>query len=332
MKVNMVKYSSVESMIKSISKYHGDTYSYELITSYVPEEPLSIICKTHGIFKLTAQSHRIGYGCVECQKQDKDIFNKLYKPKTDRFICKAIDKHGDKYDYSNTIVDSTSFVKIVCKQHGEFSQRYFDHLHGFNCPTCGAISIRTKLMQTQDEFTKKANIIHKFKYDYSKIIYNGNSAKIEIICPKHGNFWQTPDNHINNKSGCPKCKSKWKSQDLWLDCIGIPNDQDHRQVRLKNDGITNGRKKFVVDGYDPSTNTIYEYLGDYHHGNPEIYSNSEIHCYNKKPLGEIYLQTIAKLEYLFNKGFNIIYIWENQFINNKCDGHIFNPSHPIIYT
>ena len=57
----------------------------------------------------------------------------------------------------------------------------------------------------------------------------------------HGSFWQQADHHFYG-SNCPKCKSKWKSQDLWLDKLDIPNDQLHRQVRLKNDGIVNGRK------------------------------------------------------------------------------------------
>ena len=59
--------------------------------------------------------------------------------------------------------------------------------------------------KTTEEFIEQAIIVHGNKYDYSKAKYDGCKKKICIICPKHGEFYQTPDNHINNKQGCPKC-------------------------------------------------------------------------------------------------------------------------------
>jgi hypothetical protein len=47
---------------------------------------------------------------------------------------------------------------------------------------------------------------HDDKYDYSKVVYNRMHEKVCIICPKHGEFWQTPYNHLFSK-GCPVCKS-----------------------------------------------------------------------------------------------------------------------------
>ena len=42
------------------------------------------------------------------------------------------------------------------------------------------------------------------KYDYSKVEYKGKDVKVCIICPEHGEFWQTPHSHLY-KYGCPKC-------------------------------------------------------------------------------------------------------------------------------
>lgn len=54
--------------------------------------------------------------------------------------------------------------------------------------------------------------IHGDKYDYSKTEYKGAKNKVCIICNEvdefgkvHGEFWQTPDNHVNSRQGCPKC-------------------------------------------------------------------------------------------------------------------------------
>ena len=59
----------------------------------------------------------------------------------------------------------------------------------------------------KEKFIQKANEIHNNKYNYSKINYINNMIKIEIICPEHGSFWQTPSNHIHKKlkQGCPIC-------------------------------------------------------------------------------------------------------------------------------
>ena len=57
---------------------------------------------------------------------------------------------------------------------------------------------------TTEEFVQKAKKIHGGAYDYSKVIYVDTKTKVCIICPKHGDFQQTPNNHLQGQ-GCPKC-------------------------------------------------------------------------------------------------------------------------------
>lgn len=63
---------------------------------------------------------------------------------------------------------------------------------------------------TQEQFIEKAIKIHGNKFDYSKVVYNNAKTKVCIICPVHGEFWQLPDNHLNNQ-GCPICGIKERS-------------------------------------------------------------------------------------------------------------------------
>ena len=58
-----------------------------------------------------------------------------------------------------------------------------------------------------EEFIKKAVEKHNNKYDYSKVKYVNSQTKVCIICPEHGEFWQTPANHLY-KTTCPKCSIK----------------------------------------------------------------------------------------------------------------------------
>ena len=56
----------------------------------------------------------------------------------------------------------------------------------------------------ENGFIEKAILKHGKKYDYSKVEYKNNTTKVCIICSEHGEFWQTPRDHLNG-CGCPKC-------------------------------------------------------------------------------------------------------------------------------
>lgn len=56
---------------------------------------------------------------------------------TEEFIKKAVEIHGDKYDYSNVhYVNAKTKVKIICTIHGEFLQEPSNHLQGQGCKAC----------------------------------------------------------------------------------------------------------------------------------------------------------------------------------------------------
>ena len=91
-----------------------------------------------------------------------------------------------------------------------------------------------KHIKNKCDFIERANMIHDFKYDYSKVefpkremlySYNGEKtrkppeyyreAKIIITCPKHGDFMQTARKHIEkNGSGCHCCAREKTSKAL----------------------------------------------------------------------------------------------------------------------
>lgn len=68
---------------------------------------------------------------------------------------------------------------------------------------------------TKEQFTKKANEIHNSKYSYEKTIYVNMRKPITIICKKHGEFKQSPMNHLKTE-GCPKCgyEGRHKKKDV----------------------------------------------------------------------------------------------------------------------
>lgn len=60
------------------------------------------------------------------------------------------------------------------------------------------------------DFINKAKSIHGDKYDYSKVEFVNTKTKVCIICPEHGEFWQTPEKHLSGQ-GCPSCAKTKKS-------------------------------------------------------------------------------------------------------------------------
>ena len=46
---------------------------------------------------------------------------------------------------------------------------------------------------------------HSSFYSYDNVEYKNSNTKVLITCPVHGDFSQTPHDHLSG-SGCPKCK------------------------------------------------------------------------------------------------------------------------------
>lgn len=58
------------------------------------------------------------------------------------------------------------------------------------------------------KWIEKAKNKFKNRWDYSKVEYKDNESKVCIICPEHGEFWQTPHAHMRGQIGCKKCHYK----------------------------------------------------------------------------------------------------------------------------
>src|SRR6476620_3592399 len=65
------------------------------------------------------------------------------------------------------------------------------------------------LQSSTSGFIEKSIKTHGNKFDYSKVEYIGSHIKVCIICPEHGEFYQSPTNHLSG-NGCPKCAWKYK--------------------------------------------------------------------------------------------------------------------------
>jgi hypothetical protein len=285
---------------------HGDKYDYSKVDYKGNKKFVIIICKKHGEFTQIPCGHLNKQGCPKCANKNVT---------TEEFIEKSKIIHGNKYDYSKVdYISSHKEIIIICKIHGDFQQKPSNHINGHGCYKCGG-----NLQYNTEEFIKKSILIHGDKYDYSKVDYKKCDEKVIIICKIHGEFQQKPVHHYITGCGCPKCNTKCysKKQILWLNFLSIYHNI-HIQHVLNNGEFLIPTTKYKADGYCEETNTIYEFHGDFWHGNPEIYKQDEINKKTNCSFKELYEKTIIREEKIKELGYNLVIIWENDWkkINN----------------
>ena len=188
----MIHQLTTEIFTQRAKAVHGDKYDYSKVEYKNSQTKVCIICPEHGEFWMKPNNHMNGQNCPICKGK--------FKRTTEWFINEARKIHGDKYDYSKAeYIKSDVETTIICKRCGtEFLQTPNKHLQGHGCSYCNYGRFTT------EEFVQRSKAAHGDKYDYSKSKYINNNTKVEIICPRHGSFWQIPRNHFVG-IGCPKC-------------------------------------------------------------------------------------------------------------------------------
>lgn len=274
---NGIKYTN-DTFIEKSREIHGDKWNYDKVKYINSQTNVIINCPIHGDFIQKPQKHLQGHGCPICGKNRKieySVSNRsIYKNK---FIEKAKELHGDKYNYDNIVyINKTTKIKLHCIEHGDFYITPISHLRGYECPNCTKERIRKKLAYTLEEYIETANNVHNNKYDYSLVTkYINGRQNIDILCPIHGKFNTNSDSHIRGH-GCPICAnenniSENKIFEFIKDNI---NETIERQKRFQ---WLNGKS---LDIYIPSMNIAVEYQGKQHFEPVSIYGGEE--NYNKQ--------------------------------------------------
>lgn len=181
------------------------------------------------------------------------------KRTTEEFIVLANEIHNKKYDYS--LVDyknKEEKVDIICPIHGIFSQKASLHLKGSGCPKCSYIERGILSRKKKEEFIKEANIIHNNAYTYENFNYITSHTKSVITCPKHGNFEQTPNDHLQGK-GCNLCKTSHLEE-------FVHNKLLYYNIKFEYQKHFEWLGKLSLDFYLPEYNIAIECQGKQHFG------------------------------------------------------------------
>ena len=186
------------------------------------------------------------------------------------------------YEYNSQIQEVKEQKRKTCKLK-------------YNCDNAKQIHINHFEDLNEDFF--RNNFITNNKFLIHKCVDYFNLSMVTI------NVYKSKFNIIE-----PNLSQICYRQNLWLDQLNIMN----RKFVIKHKN-----KRYKPDGYDPKTNTIYEFLGDFWHGNPEIYNLDDINIKCDKTFKKLNEYTFQRFDEIKSLGYKIIYIWENDFIKNN---------------
>jgi hypothetical protein len=176
--------------------------------------------------------------------------------------------------------------------------------NGTNCPYCAnQLVCKDNCLETTHPHLLK-------EWDYVKniiepsMVLSGSRKKVWWKC-NNGHEWETSIVHRKNGRTCPYCSvSISKASQEWLNSLGI---------ELREKIIKCGSKKYKVDGLDVENNIVYEFFGDFWHGNPKIYKSDDINLVIKKTFGQLYIKTIERINELEKCGYKVVFIWESDW-------------------
>ena len=265
-----------------------EPYSYTHIDHKIP-----LKCKEHGNFERSLyEIIKRKYPCPKCSptgpKGWEFIKNELYK------------KHGNRYNYS--LMDNGGYsarqpLKIICPEHGLFTQLLGEHKKGSNCPRCVAESTR----KTINNFLYESISKHGNNYGYENIFehFKTYNDKVPILCKKHGEFWQRAGDHSKGV-GCPSCNQSSKGEML-IQKFLTQNGIEFVTQKTFDDFKTDKGFKYKFDFYLPTIGTLIEFDG-IQHLKPTLYNQYDVE--NQHRIDNI------KNQYAGNNGYLLLRITE----------------------
>jgi len=238
--------------LEKAKKVHNSKFDYSLVEYKGAHNKVQIKCPKGHTFEQRPMDHWRGIGCKFCSQQRLGAYSKYSLDEVKDLLHK---KYGNKYLFDFTgYTTLESKIKCICSKHGTKSIRVSSLLKGYHCSECKGTKVANV---TLEYFIRKSREIHGNYYNYSDSIVNNAQDKVTVICPKHGEFRQSPNSHMHGQ-GCPVCKFSKGELKIrkWLIENKINFISQHKFPVLK---------RLSFDFYLPDRDICIEYDGEYHY-------------------------------------------------------------------
>ena len=289
---------SIDVIKLRLFKKHKNNFTYFWETYTILSEKMKMKCNIcNTIFHRSPHVHLTAEFCPKCFREYINEKNKitLYEIKKRIF---SVHENNFNYCFCN-YVNITSKIIIYCnKCKNIFEQRVRDHIEGCGCPECSRINSIVSFATTLSQF----NDTHNYFFEYDESTYVNTSTKMRMICPDHGEFWQSPGSHKRGE-GCPACNNS-KNEEFITTILKENNIEFTPQKRFND---CRNKRPLPFDFYIPELNICIEYDGEQHY-HP---------IYGQEQLEITQFHDKIKNDYCFVKEIKLIRIpyWDQTNIN-----------------
>jgi len=133
-------------------------------------------------------------------RQNSPAFEKA-KKRWEEFV----NEYTGPFDLSRSVYRGMNHpTEFKCPTHGWHMMAAKYIMEGRGCVHCYREGLSRKPRLTLKKVLSRFKGAHGGRYDYSRVQYGGQQSPVEIVCEKHGSFFQKPEYHWSG-AGCPKC-------------------------------------------------------------------------------------------------------------------------------
>lgn len=184
------------------------------------------------------------------------------------------------------------------------------------CPECGRKEAGKKIKVNSKDFSsrvlKQSNGLLR-----ASSTYESYSKKIAYVCANGHEFIAG-----STVRSCPNCRPK-STYSLtavsWLKSI-----EAHFKIKLKLKHALNGGEHrinidgrvYKADGCNQETKTVFEFLGNFWHTNPNMYTEAKSKL-QESPM-KAYRTSMLRFLALNKAGYNVVFVWEADFSSGKA--------------
>jgi len=282
------------------------------------------ICGCH-VYESTI-AHRVeNKGCPFCNKGLVCPHNNLTK--THPELCKEWDYERNELGPENYTYRCDNKVYWVCPNNICGCHIYKSSINnrakenGTGCHFCNSNTpckhnnLSIIFPELCKEWDSERNELGPENYSY------GSGVKVYWICPKQSHSYCSSISNRTKKSptGCPNCApiSYSKSSIEWLNNIMLIENVNIKHAENGGEFPLPGIGK--VDGFCVETNTVYEFHGDFWHGNPARFHPDDYNQIVNKTYGELYNKTLKRDKLIISYGYNLIVMWEHDYSKSKSN-------------
>ena len=198
------KFPTLESFVAAAKEKHGNLYTY-------PDQPwppvgqaVGVVCKQHGEFHQRYLNHVRGAGCPICWESRRGKALRLTSEDVEKAIRKVFPEYAvDASSYSG----NRSKLEVCCPSHGKFLANYSDLVRGHGCPKCGKIKSRESKVAASKERMRSdlSSMYPELTFPNFDLEFTSTTARLTIICKKHGESTKRAHEMVNKGEGCPSC-------------------------------------------------------------------------------------------------------------------------------